>query len=54
MLATLNVEKLVWTVKTPPKAYIHYQEMVEEGADGTSISLNPTKNRTTRRGGEWL
>ena len=38
-------------MKTAPKVYVHDQEMAGEGADETSIPLNPAKNRTAGRGG---
>ena len=54
MSAMLNAEWLTWTVKKPPKVYVHDQEMAGEDADETSIPLNPTKNKTAGRGGGWL
>ena len=54
MSATLNTKWLAWIVETPPKVYLHDQEMTEEGVDGTSIPLNPAKSKTIERGGGWL
>ena len=50
MLAILNAEWLAWLVKTPSKIYLHDQEMVGEGTDGTSIPLNPVKSWIVRGG----
>lgn len=51
MSVTLNVEWLVWTVEMPPKVYLHDQDVIGEGANKTSIPLNPAKSWTIR--GWW-
>ena len=44
---------MTWTVITPLKVYLHDQKIAGEGVDGTSIPLNPAKNKTAGRGGGW-